>query len=591
MKKLVFLLILIFAFTACTGGQTSSSQQPDDSMTVIVEGKSKKDDMVEALSAADIFNPEKIKALEKAGITATVKQAARTDNITVDLTIEFTKGDAVLTVQDNANHYFYNDNSNVQYLTVDTITANVYGDYLLITDSDSIQRYSLQDLSYVGTLDLSYFEGDIIDIACHPDGFVALYGLPQQVGFAEFAADGSFIEKTIAEYAYDIIPYRHWGNPNTCTDNRPHIQFIDTDYTQVLAVCETGIDHLWYNNTAFDTENNISYVPTVIMESEIPQGMFYVIAGKEDESGSDLLENVPAQALIIEDRTVKQYVGFNPQLLMRSCYNAGLEYSINGNTMTCYMPDVDQTLTINFDNDTVTCTASQQMLDAGLRYKLATSATGSHSLYESELTGGGDVSYSDIYLVENATGKVKFIDNIGGMYGGSESCGFFSNGDVYTIGLDEFKVFTTDMSQNGPVFEMSKNFPLGAELTGDVYFRHLLAARRDPVSHSWTVLYNEAPYRADANDWYMDGDLGDNFYKSTYKVGILDPQGNLTRVYDTGEHVFTYAFRTVEMYMKPGDILHFEVLFKGEHPQLQAELDLKTGRYTCISGGYNEWID
>ena len=128
--------------------------------------------------------------------------------------------------------------------------------------------------------------------------------------------------------------------------------------------------------------------------------------------------------------------------------------------------------------------------------------------------GGGDVVINSIYLVENATGDVKYIDTIGGMYGGSESAGFFSNGDVYTIGLDEFKVFTTDMSQQGPVFEMSKNFPLGDDAVEKGGFRHLLSARRDPATQSWVVLYNEAPYQADANDWYMDGDLGYNFYKS-----------------------------------------------------------------------------
>ena len=197
----------------------------------------------------------------------------------------------------------------------------------------------------------------------------------------------------------------------------------------------------------------------------------------------------------------------------------------------------DHIITADFAKRKVSSTISKQMIENGLERLYSNSADGRYSLWKGNGEGGGDVVINSIYLVENATGDVKYIDTIGGMYGGSESAGFFSNGDVYTIGLDEFKVFTTDMSQQGPVFEMSKNFPLGEDAVEKGGFRHLLSARRDPATHSWVVLYNEAPYQADANDWYMDGDLGYNFYKSTYKVGILDPQGNLTKVYDTGEYV------------------------------------------------------
>ena len=41
--------------------------------------------------------------------------------------------------------------------------------------------------------------------------------------------------------------------------------------------------------------------------------------------------------------------------------------------------------------------------------------------------------------------------------------------------------------------------------------------------------------------------------------------------------------------METGDILYFSVLHKGTNPHLEGKIDLKTGEYTCISGGYNEW--
>ncbi len=42
------------------------------------------------------------------------------------------------------------------------------------------------------------------------------------------------------------------------------------------------------------------------------------------------------------------------------------------------------------------------------------------------------------------------------------------------------------------------------------------------------------------------------------------------------------------MYMEEGDIINFKVLHKEVDPQLHGQIDLKTGEYTCISGGYNK---
>ena len=197
------------------------------------------------------------------------------------------------------------------------------------------------------------------------------------------------------------------------------------------------------------------------------------------------------------------------------------------------------------------------------------------------------VSY--LALKNEKTGEIGFIDQYNGVKHRKFSldAGFFSNGDVYTISRDEFKVFTTDMSRQGPAFEMSKNFPLGYEISDDIYFRHLLGARRDPGTHSWVVLYNESgPYSENSRDYYIDGDDW-GYYKSTYKIGILDPQGNLTQVFDTGEYVKTYSFSSIDMYMIRDNIIRFDVLQKGEYPILRGEVDLVTGRYTNISGGYN----
>ncbi len=568
MKKLLLIFVLILTFTAC--GQTNTeNSEPEPSVSPSPESE-----FVTVDSAFNILSVEKIKILKSQGVTATVVGKTGEDKTYICLE----KDENQLMIE-----YDYNN----------PVTVNYWGGHIIVVQPDGLEYYSIDNFRYVDTFAVTDFTGRLIDAIPHGHGFMAAYVDGKEYGFAKFKASGGFMYKLPLELE----------NPFVDSDGKivgkTFLTYIDknqyyTDQSQKkLLYTIGGIKDMSAENNSFiyDLSDNTAHYFKVIGSDTDDNGGVYMIAAADKYSGHKIGDDIPAKIFRLYNGDPTGYIEFDAGLLMGGYFDFdGVEVThIDENKVEFRSLNSDHIITADFAEKKVDSTISKQMIENGLERLYANSSDGKYSLWEGNSEGGGDVVINSIYLVENATGNVKYIDTIGGMYGGSESAGFFSNGDVYTIGLDEFKVFTTDMSQQGSVFEMSKNFPLGDDAVEKGGFRHLLSARRDPATHSWVVLYNEAPYQADANDWYMDGDLGYNFYKSTYKVGILDPQGNLTKVYDTGEHVMTYDFRQVSMYMEEGDIINFKVIIKEKETQLHGQLDLKTGEYTCISGGYNEW--
>ena len=566
MKKRIVILAMILAFTAC--GQTDA----DNSKAEPSVSPSPEPEFVTVDSALNILNVEKIKILKSQGVTATVIGKTGEDKTYICLE----KGDNQLMIE-----YDYNN----------PVTLNYWGGHIVVVQPDGLEYYSIDNFHYVDTFTVTDFTGRLVDAIPHGHGFLAAYIDGEEYGFAKFRASGGFM------YKLPLSLENPFADGNGKIVNKTFLTYIDknqyyTDQSQKQLLFASG-DSIEdeYDGFIYNLSDNTAHHFRTFASDTDDNGGVYMTAVVDKYSDDRMRDDIPAKIFRLYNGDPTGYIEFDAGLLMGGFFDFdGVEVThIDDNKVEFRSLNSDHIITADFAKKKVDSTISKQMIENGLERLYSNSADGRYSLWKGNGEGGGDVVINSIYLVENATGNVKYIDTIGGMYGGSESAGFFSNGDVYTIGLDEFKVFTTDMSQQGSVFEMSKNFPLGDDAVEKGGFRHLLSARRDPATQSWVVLYNEAPYQADANDWYMDGDLGYNFYKSTYKVGILDPQGNLTKVYDTGEHVMTYDFRQVSMYMEEGDILNFKVIIKGKETQLHGQLDLKTGQYTCISGGYNEW--
>ena len=602
MKRLIVLIMFMLLFSSCaqqSSQQPSVTTQPTEMVQV---ERTEIDQLVEALTIEDVLNEEKIKDLKRTGISVSLKNSKKITEYTAMLTYEFTKGEYSLVVETPADLSYFISGGSVYNFHAVAVTANWWGTCFVLTYPDKIEFYSTDNLALVKTDKFSGFEGRVIDTIPHGAGCMALYLFGDEYGFAKFTASGEFLWKSIIEHENHIAGIVSGDAVQGINIMpRPHLAYLDKSIYDLsktqeqLAVVfgDSLYEMAQHNSFVFNPKDGSWYYSWIQIYDSFPEGDFYVLCPMELYSNV-VRTNIPATAFVLKDGVPKQNIRFDARYLMNGAFCqhdmefSNISYKLQ--TITCYCPNVEQTLKIDFANKKVISTLSEEMMQNNLQYKHSVSYDGNYSLWVGNREGGGDVLYEEIYLLENSTGKVKYIDTIGGMYGGNEEAGFFSNGDIYSIGLDKFNVYSKDMNVTEPVFVMSRNFKIGSELGIDVDYRHLLAARRDPVTHSYVVLYNEGKYNADGRPDYAEEDNNyNNFYESTYKIGILDPEGNLTKVYDTGEHVMTYAFRQVHMYMLEGDILRFDILFKGTDPQLEGQLDLKTGEYTCLSGGYNSW--
>ncbi len=603
MKKLLFIFVIMFSLTSC-GRQIAVSGSSDIKPLEFIEAtnytnipekrKQQLEEYVAAMDSADLLSVIRLGQLADKRITIKVNkpELISLGEISFEIVLEnVDKKSVVLPLKGMLNYYLAETNirnacivwGNMSINENSIILTTLNHIYKIDIDSMSIEQLQPEFLTDIAQ---RYYLMDTI--SCDA-GYTVSYMDRTKQEFVIFDKDG----KTVNRIDTDSV-FAHY---NPSSSNNMNITYGKDCMTTFYADPQQTVIGITSDDRAYEPDGEI-YPPALKVFFDITTGQsehYPISLVNYSDDNYHLAIFAPSnynthRVIRRENGKVTDYFTFETDELGKwSSHDGKLESMVTAdcgfNVVSAYCPYSRQTVTVDFINNSVDISTDY---DENWQYSVFDTYKDRYCLCEGARTGAGDVSHKDIVLKDTETGQMKYIDTIGGMYGGSESAGFFSNGDVYTIGLDEFKVFTTDMSQQDPVFEMSKNFPLGSELTGDIYFRHLLAARRDPDNHSWVVLYNEAPYEEDANDWYMPDDFGDNFYKSTYKIGILDPQGNLTKVYDTGEHVMTYSFRTVEMYMKPGNIIHFSVLIKGT-PQLEAELDLNTGEYTCISGGYNEW--
>ncbi len=252
-------------------------------------------------------------------------------------------------------------------------------------------------------------------------------------------------------------------------------------------------------------------------------------------------------------------------------------------TYVVYCPDSAQQLTLNFADRTA---QAEYVYDSRWKYDFSeTSPDGKFELVRGASHGGGDVSYSTYVLKELSTWKMKYIDEISGMYGGGEDAGFFKNGDVYSIAYDNFLVYDTDMDNLQPVFAMADNFQLGENFNGKGTNRYLVAARRNPEDFSYIAVYFDLQQSENYNDKFLNNDEDSSRLKGTYNVALLDRQGRLIKSYDTGEHRrwSYFGIEPVSIYMKNENELGIYSYFKSEENKAtEGFINLDTGVYTKL---------
>ena len=629
MKKILFILALLLCFTACSGQQSVNS---DVSSDTAIENEEKQEtiytdsNLYDTVGAYDFTmnlqaekqvdnylagNVNVLKGvlpdtLKKKGFSIKTDKVTKLDNTNVSFTVILTdsSGNSLQLDMGARMKYSYRpQSSDGRYadianlrLSTDRITDlgqeialirhnnPQYGD-ILFFDAETLKPIDKNiDLSVIK----DYAVADICKVT---GGYIIAYGTNKENGFAFADENGNITLNTFdaREENFLNVAYNDWGfsyieTMDFAPDNSRKLRILDEN--EDIAFMSFGKDSEGEYGIAYSFKENRSYMLHHRINIENGNHRFDVYKrinynGENGEIGNLLVQRTfkgqPQTTMILSDKTANCFQGYENTHMPYHATN-------NMNQVTILNEGYGETAVFDFENKSLK--VSYSPTEKHIEREFAATADGRYSLYEGGFYGGGDVSYGMIVLKDNRTNQLKYIDTIGGMYGGSESAGFFSNGDIYTIGLDEFKIFTTDMSRQGPIFEMSKNFPLGTVKEGNTHYRDLLAVRRNPDDHSFVVLYTDREYYEKYEDSLMP-ELGGNFFKSTYKIGILDPQGELTKFYDTGEYVMTYSFRTVEMYMAQDNVIRFSVLFKGYDPQLEGEINLTTGEYINISGGYN----
>ena len=582
MKKLIFVFILIFLFAGCSANDVTDSKDIPQSSVVENPGPNlgTLQEYADKITIEDILNADKLKSLETEGISASVKSCQVVSLTEAQTVIEFTKDDYTVSIDTVMDICYFGASSNPYYFQLGGFNVTIGESQLIITQRYGIKKYTLDKLEYIDEINVFKDTFRLVDtLPGKGMNYISLSADGERASIITFNEEGQVQGNTSVDRGIVHAVLKRKGYYNQPYAVAPQPQLIMLDDGAVLFTSANTITE----DTAFVCYP-LQYRPRVQTYLNDPKGEFYILDSATDREYT--------YVFVMKDSKIVNSMCTSDNYLLDGKWGESGVVKKQWDTderITLVCNSTGKELTFDFENNKIWDELPPEyIVENNLQEKYSDSPDGKYSLWWADGGSGGDVMVMDMYLVENRTGKAKYLDTIGGMYGGNAGCGFFSNGDIYTIMLDEFKVFTTDMSQKGPVFEMSKNFPLGDNAVGQGTYRDLLSARRDPVTHSWTVLYNEFESQEMYRDYFVDYDkFSDNFYKSTYKVGILDPQGNLTKVYDTGEYVMSYSFRQIKMHMEAGDILYFSVLFKGYDPQLEGKIDLKTGEYTNISGGYN----
>ena len=225
---------------------------------------------------------------------------------------------------------------------------------------------------------------------------------------------------------------------------------------------------------------------------------------------------------------------------------------------------------VNFEKQTAEAWFSD-IKEEYLEFTEKVSPNGKYSLYEGAFHGGGDITFSSVFLKDNSTNEFRYFRECGGMYGGFYYFGFLKNSELYYMDSYSLKIY--DPSTLAVIFDLGEKFPLGYDESGE-NLRLLYTFRRYPQRMDFIVIYSESVY--DTMDWgYSDREA--NF---TYRVGFLDKDGNLLESYDTGEFIRYGKFHIADVSLKlDGDILHMYYGYDNRGTHASGTFNIKTHEY------------
>ncbi len=112
--------------------------------------------------------------------------------------------------------------------------------------------------------------------------------------------------------------------------------------------------------------------------------------------------------------------------------------------------------------------------------------------------------------------------------------GFLSTEEIYVLGCDDYKIYSTSPNSVTKIFALSDKFPLGEDIDAEFTDRVLTAVVRNEKTKEITAVYYDTHKE---NPQYISA--GDIRLESTYQLAFFDSEGNLIKTADTGINAFT----------------------------------------------------
>ena len=597
MKKLIIsLLAITLLFTACTQKETTVHLEKPIYIAenVFLAGgeytEELRSDYIASVSAKDMLSENRLSALKEAGIELNVIQTEENSDSTLQITLQIKNSKGfVLNLPITAMLDFETYGDGFESVKLYWGNFNLQDNELILTTINDIHLIDVKKMTVKETVfeiyginNGDYYFGDTIKRG--DEYIVCCYGeMENKNRLLVFNSDGSF--KQLIETDYNFygrtlstsfrIPYA------LDLDAKTELFFIDNEQTLLAEKDEYGGSYVCNLQTG-----EFFYYRTKLNEA-VDGGRIALINMVEPHTGKDCGK----VAILYND---------NGQITDSFLTNAELHYAFgtkeyfeyNNLTLditetddkvyTIYNPYVAQQLVLDFNTETA---QTEYIYDQRWSYDVKeTSADGEFSIITGGHYGGGDVSHEANVLMENSTGKMKYIGETGGMYGGRNETGFFQNGDVYLYDYDAFNIFDKDMENSEPIWKITDYFPLGENVASGVDYRYLLAARRDPQDKSVSIIYFDYPDVESGIDAYIDYEKDDMKLKATYHFARVSADGKIDFDYDTGVNaLLSHNLIQVSIYPESNGNMHFYGWSQShQYIWFEGSINPQTGVYTPI---------
>lgn len=250
---------------------------------------------------------------------------------------------------------------------------------------------------------------------------------------------------------------------------------------------------------------------------------------------------------------------------------------VKGDVAIFRFPYFAMELTLDFKNQTHKLEYKPSEVNMSEDTDPIRSSDGKYTIYHFGYNGAGDVVGSHVGVRNNETMKHTYFGEIGGMYGGYNGLGFLKNNDIYHYTDTSLKIY--DPKTLEVKFDINKNFSLGYDKESGLG-RGISTFRRNPEDFSYIVVYYDYDKFISWDSVHREN-VGFDKGNVNYKIGFLDPEGNLLESYESPVPIASspFGFENVDMRYSPEKLTVFVTSSRGGIPIYEFEFDLETKEF------------